>query len=148
MILFNPLPGRLVSRINGVEVYETLCITEFTEEEFKNIPNLALVVVPSNNEHEELKYLGGLLYFYNNGMELTGGTGVSLSFGDVITSNSIGAVTFLGDSTVVQLPSTEPPEQTKGVPLTLTAENPIPFEGGNKSSSITCVVVYSRTVTL
>jgi hypothetical protein len=146
VIVFNSSPSWLLSNDGVNVVYEGVIVTSFDEEEIIKVVNNPLVIIPSNNQDEKLEYIGGIARFVNTGDRLTDGSDLILKFGTVLSSGPIPNLFFLGQDGYMEVPSTNPPEDTTGIPLTLVSNAEYVFEGGSKGSRLIFTAYYRLTM--
>lgn len=140
-------PGLLVARDANMEVREAMCGSIYTERELKQLTVNPLLVV-SAGETEVIQFLGGLFRFYNNGVPLSSGSNMRLTFNNVIASGNIVAVNMRGETTTEYMAALPDVESALGVPLTLSADGTAPFTGGDNSSFILFLCLYRKTLML
>jgi hypothetical protein len=138
----------LISNDGMEAIYESYCISQFNENDLKNILNRPFVVIPSNNDMELIRYLGGLIRFSNNSALLTDGSDLILRQGTVLTSIALPASMFLVAESLAYVETTLPPEQPYGVPITLVSNAEYVFEEGGGGAMISILSMYRRIVKL
>ena len=148
MILHNPYPGTLISSNVSEVIYESYCVSQFSESELKNIIVTPFTIIPSNNTNELIQYLGGILRFTNSGELLTDGSDLILKAGTVLTSDPIPNTVFLIKEFTSHVQTTNPPEEPYGVPITLVSNAEYLFEGGSNGAVISIYTLYRRIVKL